>query len=121
FWGCDPGGIRAWGAGRSAGASVVPWSPIRCAFGTSRRPRHQPRLAGIARRTAAPEGENGDHILWYRLMDDFDADLDVNEWHGTNRFIREGDRVFRTGSINGRGGEQMGNTSNYLYVTAFGR
>ncbi len=63
----------------------------------------------------------GDHIPWYTLMDDFYADLEVDEWHGTNRFTREGDRVFRTGSINGRGGEQMGNTWNYLYVTAFGR
>jgi predicted dithiol-disulfide oxidoreductase (DUF899 family) len=61
------------------------------------------------------------HIPWYTLTDDFDADFDVHEWHGTNAFIRDGDRVFRTGFINGRGDEQMGNTWNYLDMTALGR
>ena len=62
-----------------------------------------------------------EHIPWYTLTDDFDADFDVGEWHGTNAFIRDGDRVFRTGFINGRGDEQMGNTWNYLDMTALGR
>lgn len=61
------------------------------------------------------------HIPWYTLTDDFDADFDVDEWHGTNAFIRDGDLVFRTGFINGRGDEQMGNTWNYLDMTALGR
>src|SRR5690606_27025511 len=38
------------------------------------------------------EARMGDHIPWYTLMDDFYADLEVDEWHGTNRFTREGDR-----------------------------
>jgi predicted dithiol-disulfide oxidoreductase (DUF899 family) len=50
-----------------------------------------------------------------------DKDFDVDEWHGTNAFIREGDRVFRTYFINNRGDEQMGNTWNYLDITALGR
>lgn len=62
-----------------------------------------------------------EHIPWYTLTDDFDADFGVDEWHGTNAFIRDGDRVFRTGFINGRGDEQMGNTWNYLDITALGR
>ena len=58
---------------------------------------------------------------WYTLTDGFDADFGVKEWHGTNAFIREGDRVFRTYFINNRGDEQMGNTWNYLDITALGR
>ena len=45
----------------------------------------------------------------------------MSEWHGTNAFIREGDRTFRTYFINNRGDEQMGNTWNYLDITALGR
>ena len=31
-------------------------------------------------------------IPWYTITDDFDADFDVDEWHGTNAFIRDGDQ-----------------------------
>jgi predicted dithiol-disulfide oxidoreductase (DUF899 family) len=61
------------------------------------------------------------HIPWYTMTDDFDADFGVDEWHGTNAFIRDGDRVFRTYFVNWRGDEQMGNTWNYLDLTALGR
>ena len=40
-----------------------------------------------------------EHIPWYTITDDFDKDFDVDEWHGTNAFIREGDRIFRTYSL----------------------
>ena len=53
--------------------------------------------------------------------DDFDKDFDVDEWHGTNAFIRQGDQVFRTYFINNRGDKQMGSTWNYLDITALGR
>ena len=33
---------------------------------------------------------------WYTITDSFDADFDVDEWHGTNAFIRDGDAIFRT-------------------------
>src|SRR5919108_1776989 len=36
----------------------------------------------------------GWEIPWYTITDDFDADFGVDEWHGTNAFIRDGDRVF---------------------------
>ena len=45
---------------------------------------------------------------WYTMTDGFDADFGVDEWHGTNAFIRDGDRVFRTYFINNRGDEAMG-------------
>ena len=60
-------------------------------------------------------------IPWYTITDGFDKDFGVDEWHGTNAFIRDGDRVFRTYFINNRGDEQMGNTWNYLDITALGR
>jgi predicted dithiol-disulfide oxidoreductase (DUF899 family) len=62
-----------------------------------------------------------EHIPWYTLTGDFDADFGVDEWHGTNAFIREGDRIFRTYFVNDRGDEVMANTWNYLDLTALGR
>ena len=52
----------------------------------------------------------GWHVPWYSLTDDFDADFGVDEWHGTNAFLRDGDRIFRTYFVNGRGDESMGGT-----------
>jgi predicted dithiol-disulfide oxidoreductase (DUF899 family) len=58
---------------------------------------------------------------WYTLTDDFDADFGVDEWHGTNAFLRDGDRVFRTYFVNHRGDEALGSTWSYLDLTALGR
>ena len=59
---------------------------------------------------------------WYTITDSFDIDFGVDEWHGTNAFIRDdGNNVFRTYFINSRGDEQMGSTWNYLDITALGR
>lgn len=58
---------------------------------------------------------------WYTMTDSFDADFGVDQWHGTNAFIREGDNVFRTYFINNRGDEVMGGTWSYLDITALGR
>jgi predicted dithiol-disulfide oxidoreductase (DUF899 family) len=63
----------------------------------------------------------GWQIPWYTMTDSFDADHGVDEWHGTNAFIRDGDRVFRTYFINNRGDEAMGGTWAYLDLTALGR
>src|ERR1700757_1467716 len=60
-------------------------------------------------------------IPWYSITDSFDTDFGVDEWHGTNAFIRNGDTVFRTYFINNRGDEQMGSTWNYLDITPLGR
>jgi predicted dithiol-disulfide oxidoreductase (DUF899 family) len=60
-------------------------------------------------------------IPWYTLTDSFDADFDVDEWHGTNAFLRDGGEVFRTYFVDKRGDEQMGSTWNYLDITALGR
>jgi predicted dithiol-disulfide oxidoreductase (DUF899 family) len=62
-----------------------------------------------------------EHIPWFSLTDGFDADFGVDEWHGTNAFVRDGDRVYRTYFINNRGDETLGNTWSYLDMTALGR
>ena len=80
------------------------------------------RLARPPGRDPGPEGAPTDgSTSWYTITDDFDKDFDVDEWHGTNAFVCEDDRIFRTYLINARGDEQMGNTWNYLDITALGR
>ena len=51
---------------------------------------------------------------WFTITDSFDADFGVDEWHGHNVFIREGDQVFRTYFINNRGDEAVGTVWSYL-------
>jgi len=63
----------------------------------------------------------GWEIPWYTLTDDFDADFGVDEWHGTNAFLRENKKVFRTYFVDKRGDEAMGSTWSYLDLTALGR
>ncbi|WP_457935598.1 DUF899 domain-containing protein [Mesorhizobium sp. 10J20-29] len=58
---------------------------------------------------------------WYSITDGFDADFGVDEWHGHNVFIRDGDRIFRTYFINNRGDEALGTVWSYLDITPLGR
>jgi len=62
-----------------------------------------------------------EHIPWYSFGGDFDVDFGVDQWHGTNAFIRDGDRVFRTYFTNARGDEVAATTWSYLDNTALGR
>jgi predicted dithiol-disulfide oxidoreductase (DUF899 family) len=62
-----------------------------------------------------------EQIPWYTVTDDFDADFGVDEWHGTNAFVRDGERIFRTYFVDSRGDEAMGSTWSYLDITALGR
>jgi predicted dithiol-disulfide oxidoreductase (DUF899 family) len=63
----------------------------------------------------------GWNMPWYTITDSFDTDFGVAEWHGTNAFIRDGSRVFRTYFVNNRGDEALGSTWSYLDMTALGR
>jgi len=63
----------------------------------------------------------GWQIPWYTITDGFDADFGVDDWHGTNAFIHDGDRVFRTYFVNNRGDEALGTTWSLLDITALGR
>jgi predicted dithiol-disulfide oxidoreductase (DUF899 family) len=67
------------------------------------------------------ERHGWERIPWYEITDDFDKDFGVDEWHGHNAFVREGDRIFRTYFIDGRGDEAIGTTWSYLDMTALGR
>ena len=67
------------------------------------------------------ERHGWEHIPWYTITDDFDADFGVDQWHGHNAFIREGDRIFRTYFVDARGDEALGSTWSYLDITALGR
>jgi len=60
-------------------------------------------------------------IPWYTITDDFDADFGVDEWHGHNAFIRDGDQIYRTYFVDNRGDESLGSTWSYLDITALGR
>jgi predicted dithiol-disulfide oxidoreductase (DUF899 family) len=75
----------------------------------------------IARMTA----RMGWTMPWYTMVDEgdavFDRDFGVDEWHGTNAFIRDGERIFRTYFVDNRGDEAMGSTWSYLDITALGR
>jgi predicted dithiol-disulfide oxidoreductase (DUF899 family) len=63
----------------------------------------------------------GWEVPWYTITDDWDRDFGVDEWHGTNAFIHEGDEVSRTYFVDKRGDEALGSTWSYLDITALGR
>src|SRR6202047_3151724 len=80
----------------------------------------------LASRAPQPDIERvkarmGWDIPWYTMTDSFDADHGVDEWHGTNAFIRDGDGVYRTYFVNHRGDEGRGGPWAYLALTALGR
>ena len=65
-------------------------------------------------------------IPWFTILPQpdgsaFDTDFGVHEWHGHNAFVHDGDQIYRTYFISGRGDEAMGNTWSYLDMTALGR
>jgi predicted dithiol-disulfide oxidoreductase (DUF899 family) len=62
----------------------------------------------------------GWEVPWYTLLDGFDADFDVDEWHGTNAFFCEGETIFRTYFVDKRGDEAMGSTWSYSQVAGCG-
>ncbi|MFF0527233.1 DUF899 domain-containing protein [Nocardia amikacinitolerans] len=114
---------------------VEGWPDHACR-GCSMMADHVPNLAHLNARdttlvyaSRAPQADierlkarMGWDMPWYTITDDFDADFGVDEWHGTNAFIRDGDdHVFRTYFINNRGDEALGTTWSYLDMTALGR
>jgi predicted dithiol-disulfide oxidoreductase (DUF899 family) len=58
---------------------------------------------------------------WYTIIDIFDKDFGVDEWHGNNVFFNDGKNIYRTYFINSRGDEAMGSTWSYLDATPLGR
>jgi predicted dithiol-disulfide oxidoreductase (DUF899 family) len=116
-------GVRGWPEHACIGCSMLADQVAHPAHLNAR----DTSLAFVSR---APQAEIGqlrarmgwEHIPWYTLTDDFDADFGVGEWHGTNAFLRDDeDRIFRTYFIDARGDEAMGSTWSYLDMTALGR
>jgi predicted dithiol-disulfide oxidoreductase (DUF899 family) len=114
-----------------AGDSYPERACVGCSFLADQvaHPAHlNARDTALAFVSRAPQAEiqglkerMGWNIPWYTLTDDFDADFGVDEWHGHNAFIRDGDRIFRTYFIDSRGDEALGSTWSYLDMTALGR
>jgi len=115
-----------------AGGAYPERACVGCSFGADQvaHPAHlNARDTTLAFVSRAPQAEiqalkermGWQQITWYTITDDFDADFGVDEWHGTNAFIREGDEIYRTYLINSRGDEAMGSTWAYLDITALGR
>lgn len=67
------------------------------------------------------KGRMGWDMPWYTIVDNFDHDFGVGEWHGHNVFVRDGDKIFRTYLINSRGDEAIGTIWSYLDMTPLGR
>ena len=115
-------GVRGWPEHACIGCSMVADQVAHPAHLNAR----DTALAFVSRASQADiarmkERMGWQPIPWYTITDDFDADFDVDEWHGTNAFIRDGDRVFRTYFIDARGDEALGSTWSYLDMTALGR
>ena len=115
-------GVHGWPEGGCPGCSMVADQVAH--------PAHlHARDATLACVSRAPQADierwkarmGWEEIPWYTLTDDFDADFDVAEWHGTNAFLRDGDEILRTYYVDKRGDEVMGGTWSYLDITALGR
>jgi predicted dithiol-disulfide oxidoreductase (DUF899 family) len=63
----------------------------------------------------------GWEVPWYTLTDDFDADFGVDEWHGHNVFLKQGEEITRTYFVDARGDEAIGTTWSYLDLAPLGR
>jgi predicted dithiol-disulfide oxidoreductase (DUF899 family) len=114
-------GVRGWPDHACVGCSMVADQVAEVAHLNSRD-----TTLAFASRAAQPDiarvkARMGWTMPWYTMTDEFDKDFGVDEWHGTNAFIRDGDAVFRTYFINARGDEAMGGTWAYLDITALGR
>ena len=62
------------------------------------------------------------HLPFFTLVgEDFSRDFGVEEMFGLNVVVRDGDRVYRTYFVNGRGIEEIGPVWSFLDITPLGR
>jgi predicted dithiol-disulfide oxidoreductase (DUF899 family) len=114
-------GVEGWPDSGCVGCSMMADQDVH--------PAHlNARSATLAYASRAPQADiermqarMGWQIPWYTITDGFDADFGVGEWHGTNVFLRAGDRVFRTYFVDARGDEALGSVFSYLDVSPLGR
>ena len=97
-----------------SGGSYPQRACVGCSLGADQvaHPAHlNARDTTLAYVSRAPQAEiqglkermGWETIPWYTVTDDFDVDFGVDQWHGTNAFIRDGDRIFRTYFVQDRG------------------
>jgi predicted dithiol-disulfide oxidoreductase (DUF899 family) len=114
-------GVHGWPENACVGCSMVADQVSHLAHLNARNTT----LAFVSRASQADiarlKSRNGWKMPWYTLTDSFDADFGVDEWHGHNAFIRDGERIYRTYLINERGDEAIGTVWSYLDMTALGR
>src|ERR671925_759628 len=105
----------------ASGGSYPERACVGCSFGADQvaHPAHlNARDTTLVYASRAPQTEiqglkermGWQLIPWYTITDDFDKHFGVDQWHGTNAFIRDGDRIYRTYFIDSRGDEAMGST-----------
>src|SRR5688572_28398309 len=113
YWFFYKPGVKGWPERRCGGCSYLHDQVAHLAHLNAR----DTTLAFVSRAPQADierwKARMGWEMPWYTLTDDFDADFGVEEWHGTNAFLRKGDRIFRTYFVNSRGDEAMGSTWSY--------
>ena len=102
-------------------AATTTYALFRDEFLTQIVTRHSAAERTSRAEIARLKDRMGWDIPWYTITDEFDADFDVAEWHGTNAFLRDGGEIFRTYFVDARGDEAMGGTWAYLDITALGR
>src|SRR4051812_20472725 len=116
----------------ASGGSYPERACIGCSFGADQvaHPAHlNARDTTLVYVSRAPQAEiqslkermGWGHIPWYTLTDDFDKDFGVDQWHGHNAFLREGDRISRPYFVAPRGDEHMGTPWSYLDTPPLGR
>jgi predicted dithiol-disulfide oxidoreductase (DUF899 family) len=116
----------------ASGGSYPERGCVGCSFGADQvaHPAHlNARDTTLVYVSRAPQAEirglkqrmGWELIPWYTITDDFDKDFGVDQWHGHNAFIREGDRIYRTYFIDARGDEALGTTWSYLDMAPLGR
>ena len=84
-------GVAGWPEGGCPGCSFLADQVAHLAHLNAR----DTTLAFVSRAPQADierwKARMGWEIPWYTITDDFDADFGVDEWHGTNAFLRDGD------------------------------
>jgi predicted dithiol-disulfide oxidoreductase (DUF899 family) len=114
-------GVASWPQGGCVGCSMMADQVAHLAHLNAR----DTTLAYVSRAPqpdiARWKARMGWEVPWYTITDSFDADFGVDEWHGTNAFLHDGDRIFRTYFIDSRGDEALGSVWSYLDMTALGR
>jgi predicted dithiol-disulfide oxidoreductase (DUF899 family) len=114
-------GVASWPEGGCVGCSMMADQVANLAHLNAR----DTTLAYVSR-APQPDIERlkarmGWEVPWYTITDDFDADFGVDEMHGTNVFVHDGERLFRTYYVHDRGDEALGSTWSYLDLTPLGR